>query len=1066
MNAAATAPRTPSRLLASLARLNASHPHTRKRLLGVDVNHGRELLRALAIDTGGWVGWEATTLRTIADELTFVPLYTRGLRTASDVELSALITAAFDRALHAGDLRADFDRMTQHGGFRAVLENSILELRMAGVTPDALREAAETGSPAAQLAPVFAAYEQLIAEHSLVDPAGVFRVALEVFDAEAPLVLNGITALVPTLTTHGAVGGLVRRLVTAGAVILDVDIAMPRGDDEHTAIRATSLLGEQSDGFARSALGWSMATRVPHPRDAQYDSTLATVDLFAAASPTEELREVCRRVMREGLRWDDVEIAATDPDSYGIALDAVCLQLGIGATMLKGIPLIRTRIGRALHRWFVWLENGLPADVLRQAIEAGEIPVRSPELGAHDVAFALRAQQVGWGRARYDAVMARLNASHGDVVPDREADESAVDLADRRQAKIARERALVELLTELLAITPPVPERGSYVEVLTTTSDLAGATLAYIARLEQRDAADEQTMDRLTTRLRRLAALEDDETDFATALAGLRESLSDLRAWPPTGMARKPYRADGGLLHLTDLPHAGASGRERTFVVGLDAERTSGTARQDPLLPDAVRRVLGRERLPESADRRAQWLERLGVSLSALRGRVTLSWSIRGSDGRDSGPSPLILQTYRVLHGDAMLSYEQLRAAVFPPACAVPGDTYDDGVGLLDARDVWLRTIGASASLPDATALVRTAFPMLDAGLRANEALVATVPAAFHGIVPSAAALDPTHADARSLSPSALETLGTCPLQWFYRYGLGIRPPQDPAYDADKWLDALQRGSLLHEIFEQFVRAFLNVQATILDAAADAAMRTIVGAALDRWRDQVPPPGESVYAAESSEIRRAALAFLQMERDALRRGDGASWTEIEYGFGEKSRVTYALSDGTRIALRGRADRIDTLADGSLRVVDYKTGSPSHYRVSAKAGAFNGGRLLQPALYADAVGTSLYRTVSRFEYRFPTDRGGNAVVPFDATKLVDARGVVTSLVDHVRTGRFLPTIDKADCTYCDFAGICRVSAERFDVSSPRAEWAAERAQALPEYASMLERRGGPSAGDDA
>ena len=722
--------------------------------------------------------------------------------------------------------------------------------------------------------------------------------------------------------------------------------------------------------------------------------------------------------------------------------------------------MLRTRIGRALERWFTWLGNGLPADVLREALEAGEIPVSAVNIDAHDVALELRAQRIGWGRARYEALLARLSAAHDTLLPDRDDDATESELTAKRLAKASREAGLADVLRALLPLTPPVPERGSHVAVRTTSAQLAAATLAYMKRIALRDGSEEQTMERLGRRLQRLSELDEDATDFDTALVGLRESLADLRAWPPIGMARKPYRADGGLLHLTDVPHAGASGRARTFVVGLDAERTSGTTRQDPLLPDAVRRAIGRDRVPDSTDRRAQWLERLGVSISSLRDRVTLSWATRGADGRDAGPSPLLLQVYRVLGNDPLRTFEQLRMHVSPLACAVPAHIEPDDAAALDARDVWLHAIASAPSLLDATALVREAFPMLGAGLAAYDRASSTVVSAVHGLVADAgAALDPTRAHARQLSPSALETLGKCPLQWFYKYGLGIKPPQDPEYDADAWLDALQRGSLLHEVFETFVRAYIDAQPSILGQAASEKLAAITQQTIDAWRERVPPPSESVCAAESAELHRAARAFLQMEREAIARGDTSTWTDIEYGFGESTPVSYSLLNGDLIAMKGRADRIDTFADGTLRVVDYKTGKPNRYRPDSKKAPYDGGRLLQPALYAEAIGREIDRAVSVFEYRFPTDRGGNAIVSFDSDALVAARGVITSLVDHVRTGRFLPTNDAADCRHCDHAPICRVQAEDFSVVSPRAEWAKTHAASLPEFASMLARRGG-------
>ena len=1054
----------PSRLLASLARVNATHPHRRKRLLGVDVNHGRELLLSLARQTGGWVGWEATTLRSVADELAFVPLHARGLRIASDVELTALISAALERAIDEGRVRADFATMTRHRGFRTAVQNSLLELRMAGVSSTELAAAATAGSPAGQLVPVLVAYELELERQSIVDPAGVFRLALECFDDEASVVLNGVTTLVPTLSTRGATGDLVRKLIASGAVLLDVDRMMGRDDASDAAHDETSLLARQDDAFPRSVLGWSMAPRVPAAGDVGYDASLAVVDLFAASTPSQELREVCRRVSAEGLRWDDVEIVTTDPDTYGIALDVLCQQLGIGATMLKGIPLVRTRIGRALERWFAWLANGLPADTLRQALEAGEITVRGSDVLPHDVARELRAARVGWGRARYEALLARLAERHGAPPPMHDDDSSTSERATRDAERRRREEALISMLRGVLLVTPVVPERGGHETVSTTVAALAAHTLQYITALELHSHAERPTMERLTRRLDRLAELDDEPIDFAAALAALHDALADLRAWPPTGDARKPYRADGGLLHLTDLQHAGSSGRARTFVVGLDAERTSGSTRQDPLLPDAVRRTIGRSRLPDVNDRRRIALERLGVALSSLRGLVTLSWAARGSsDGRDSGPSPLVLQAFRVLSNDARSDYATLRAATMPPACAVPRALGASVSRPVDRRDVWLQAIAGAPAFVDATEHVRQAFPMLTRGMAARAIATAPALSEYHGMIPSAGRLlDPSRPNAAAISPSGLETIGKCPLQWFYKYGLGIRAPEDPAFDGEQWLDPMQRGSLLHEVYETFVRQFLGAQDALHDVRlSSATMERIVTVVIEKWRDLQPPPSESVFSVQALELHAAGRAFLQMERDALARGDRLRWHDVEYGFGEAEPATYTLIDGRTIRLRGRADRIDADGDASLRVVDYKTGSPTPYRPNPKSGPFNGGRLIQPAAYAEAIGASLQRPVTQFEYRFPTERGGNAIVAFDASHLAATRSVVTALVDHVADGRFLPTTDEHDCRYCDYAPICRVSAGDFSAHSPRAAWATEHAVALPEYSTMLARRSTPA-----
>jgi hypothetical protein len=51
-------------------------------LIAPTINWGREALLALARRTGGWIGWEAATLRSVAGDLALVPLDERGARIA------------------------------------------------------------------------------------------------------------------------------------------------------------------------------------------------------------------------------------------------------------------------------------------------------------------------------------------------------------------------------------------------------------------------------------------------------------------------------------------------------------------------------------------------------------------------------------------------------------------------------------------------------------------------------------------------------------------------------------------------------------------------------------------------------------------------------------------------------------------------------------------------------------------------------------------------------------------------------------------------------------------------
>ena len=144
------------------------------------------------------------------------------------------------------------------------------------------------------------------------------------------------------------------------------------------------------------------------------------LELFAASGPAEEVREVLRRVLAAGLRWDEVEIVASDPVVYGGALHALGQRLGIPVSFAVGLPVERTRTGRAAAAWFRWIEEGYPAVELRRLLESGDLRPPGWEGSFTRLARRLRLLRIGWGHGRYlPAVRRALDALDGPLRPRR-----------------------------------------------------------------------------------------------------------------------------------------------------------------------------------------------------------------------------------------------------------------------------------------------------------------------------------------------------------------------------------------------------------------------------------------------------------------------------------------------------------------------------------------------------------------------------------------------------------------------------------------------------------------------
>jgi hypothetical protein len=110
-----------SPLLRSLQSSDRAHPTAAKLLVGPTLLWGREALRALARHTSGWTGWEAGTLKSLADELAFVSLSVSGVRPASDIEIGALIGSALDQSVSDRAVASTWNDLASHAGFRRAI---------------------------------------------------------------------------------------------------------------------------------------------------------------------------------------------------------------------------------------------------------------------------------------------------------------------------------------------------------------------------------------------------------------------------------------------------------------------------------------------------------------------------------------------------------------------------------------------------------------------------------------------------------------------------------------------------------------------------------------------------------------------------------------------------------------------------------------------------------------------------------------------------------------------------------------------------------------------------------
>ncbi|MCZ4347714.1 double-strand break repair protein AddB [Devosia neptuniae] len=157
----------------------------------------------------------------------------------------------------------------------------------------------------------------------------------------------------------------------------------------------------------------------------------------------------------------------------------------------------------------------------------------------------------------------------------------------------------------------------------------------------------------------------------------------------------------------------------------------------------------------------------------------------------------------------------------------------------------------------------------------------------------------------RALSVTEIETLMRSPYDVYAKHVLKLRP-FDPLGDTP---DGRERGTIIHDIFAEFVEQKHDVM-------APDAIDTLMAIAAQKFSGL-----DAIGDRRDIWLRRfhtAAVQFLDFERAR----DPMVFQRHAEIDGE---LNLHLSEA--FTLRGRADRIDALNDGTLEIIDFKTGSP-------------------------------------------------------------------------------------------------------------------------------------------
>ena len=933
-----------------------------------------------------------------------------------------------------------FRPMAEHTSMADALWRTVRELRYAGVGARdlAARPFSAASDKQAELIALLAAYEGYLETNHLADMPMVFEEATR-HPGWCSIASTDIVIELPDTLWSPLVRRFLDTLpgqrVLARAPILP-EVPIPsRADALAASVVRVDLHTTTDAGRLRY---------LQSPRSAGKAKGDGTLDLFHAGGRDAEVDEVFRRILASGLPLDQVEVVCASV-AYTLLVREKATLLDWGVTLAAGVPATMARPGRLLLRFFDWVASDFAARDLRRLLQSGDCAPRAFEdtdtgVSPGQAARLLLKAEATWGRETYTPALTRLAEKY-----ERRASDGELSDEDRawNVRKAAQTTTLRQWVESVLASVPEPGGAGAGVVPLTSLVECARTFLE--ANAGRASALDAIAYVAVGDALADLRAMGHHCCDLATGLNYLRERVTSLTVGRD--------RPRPGRLHVSTLADAGFDGRRLVFVVGLQEGGVFPAAVEDAVLLDEERTVID-PLLRTSAQRQDEAVFAARSRLAAIGAsaeRVCLSFSCRDTrDFRETFPSWIVLQAFRLMKADPALNYEDLGTWLGEPVSAVPASA----ARAVSDAGWWLAHTKATSTARDA---ILRAYPLLERGIHAENQRASDAFTEYDGYVAIAGpVLDPSRSG-RRVSATTLESAAKCPLRYFIGQGLGVKAIEEGRPDDDAWLDPATKGTELHAMFARIMRATRAERRKPSLAVDRRRLRKWGHERLDELRAGMPPPSDEVFARESREFLDDLDAFIEAECEGLH-GEGPLGFEVSFGFpldddeeeplASAEPVVVDVGDKRRIALHGRIDRINRVGPGEYEVADYKTGG---YWRDDWDGHFAGGTRLQHALYGVAAAALLQSRdpkarVVRGVYLFPAVKGYRRRKVIPAPSKAKLASVLRDLADVLGNGAFVSADTEDRCKWCQFAAACHAQ----DVSCAKSKIEGDAGTALEPY----------------
>jgi ATP-dependent helicase/nuclease subunit B len=719
------------------------------------------------------------------------------------------------------------------------------------------------------------------------------------------------------------------------------------------------------------------------------------------------VREALRAVSA-GCPPTEIAITARSLEPYAAALEEAFDDAGLPWTSSLSSPLRRHPVVREFLLLLRVLAENFPRDGTVELLQSRHVDWESA--GCDAPPPAARADR--WSREAgiidgLDGWTTELETWLAAPRPrPGQSDEELRRRAKRARENVERARCIGEALQALSAAVPRV--------AATWSAHAAAWTSAFervFGHLE--NGAADQLREILDT-MGEMEPLIGDRR-----LVGMQEA----RAWLEDAVdtARLTLRRDdGGGIRVLDAMQLRGLTFRHVHLLGMNGDLFPRAPREDPVLPDVVRCAL-RERTGRPIGIKSAGTDEehllLALLLGSARERVDVSWQRAHESGRAKSASLAMREIARAAHGRPLIRRVRDDAVHLPSHPGQWLESLVEHTGLLAHEEAMLLAALRSRAA-DAAEKLGARYPDLAPGLEMLRATQAFAPAnkAYDGRI---GPLERT----KPLSVSEIETLGCCPLQFFFRSVLGIKPLEERSTVLE--LARNELGNRIHELLE-------GIYATLRDEGlfAGAPVEELVErglALLEERRERVfGDIGERlamrVPLLWEIETRAWFGALRRFVEDDLRRVGAAGLKPVS--FEDLACVPLDFDEGVVEPVRGKFDRLFMGGDGPV-VGDYKTSTSLSWRVHHTS--MLKARTLQVPLYRMLAGSdAVVEVLGVHPDLDPADEDYlHSFSGFDNDACERSfRHTMRVLLHLQRKGIFPLNKDDRHCGWCDYPHACR------------------------------------------